>query len=136
MSHWALEAISCSTFREARALLPDASLSLIFCEDRLADGTYHDLLRALSKPLRTRFVVISATPDVDDIYNEAMASGAFDVIASPCRRSDIQWMVIRAIQEETRRGGNRRHSRPAGKRADGPHSEGGNHAGAEAPERG
>ena len=82
--------------------MPDATLSLIFCEDKLADGTYLDLLDTLGKPLKTRLVVISQTPDVNEKYNEAIELGAFDVIASPCQPSDVQWMLVRAIQEETK----------------------------------
>lgn len=107
MSHWHLEPVCCSSLQDARQVLPDDSLSLIFCEETLADGTYRDLLRG-SRPLKTRFVVISPVPEVDETYEEAMQLGAFDMIASPCRKSDVQWMMIRAIQEEARRGGARR----------------------------
>lgn len=55
---------------------------------------------------------MSSTPELDDKYEEAMRLGAFEMIASPCRKSDIQWIVIRAMQEESRRGGNRRRSTP------------------------
>jgi len=102
MTHWAMEPVCCSSLHEARGLLPDPTLSLIFCEDKLADGTYLDLLHTLGKPLKTPLVVISQTPDVNEKYNEAIEVGAFDVIASPCQASDVQWMLVRAIQEEAR----------------------------------
>ena len=86
--------------------MPDETLSLIFCEDTLSDGTYRDILRSPGKAIKTRLVVISEVSD-DQKYNEAKQLGAFDVISSPCRRSDIQWMVIRAIQEESRHSGAR-----------------------------
>ena len=97
-----MEPVCCCTLREARGLLPDATLSLIFCEDTLTDGSYLDLFNILGKPLKTRLVVISAMSHVDEKYKAAIASGAFDMIASPCRPSDVQWMVVRAIQEEAR----------------------------------
>lgn len=98
-----MEPVYCSSLQEALGALPDATLSLIFCEDKLEDGTYVDLLRTLGKPMKTRVVVISQAED-DEKYNEAIELGAFDVISSPCRPSDVQWMVIRAIQEESRHG--------------------------------
>jgi DNA-binding NtrC family response regulator len=134
MSPWGLEPICCSSLREARALLPDDSLSLIFCEEKLADGTYGDLLRGSGNPLRTRFVVISSAAELEQIYDEALNLGAFDIIASPCRKSDVQWMVIRAIQEETRRGGNKRRSQTEDIHAHDLHSERNNHAGKETSE--
>lgn len=111
MNHWSIEAVPCSGLREARALLPTARPSLIFCEEDLPDGTYRDLLQDVSKGARTRVVVISADAELDAHYNEALALGAFDMIASPCRRSDVQWIAIRAMQEELRRSGGRRRTR-------------------------
>ncbi len=108
MSHWSIEAVPCNGVREARTLLSSARPSLIFCEEDLPDGTYRELLHDLSKATRTRLVVISAAAERDEHYNEALALGAFDMIASPCRRSDVQWIAIRAMQDELRRTGGRR----------------------------
>jgi DNA-binding NtrC family response regulator len=91
-------------------MMASSGFSLVFCEDRLSDGTYRDLLGSTARPAKSRFVVLSTSPEIDDKYEEAMRLGAFEMIASPCRKSDIQWIVIRAMQEESRRGGNRRRS--------------------------
>jgi DNA-binding NtrC family response regulator len=112
MAQWALETTSCSSVHEARPTLTNSGFSLIFCEDQLTDGTYQDLLGPTVKPGKSRFVVLSPTPEADDKYEEAMRLGAFEMIASPCRKSDIQWIVIRAMQEESRRGGSRRRATP------------------------
>ena len=79
---------------------------------------------------------MSSTPELDDKYDEAMRLGAFEMIASPCRKSDIQWIVIRAMQEESRRGGNRRRS--ASHEDSGPEGAavGTNHQGQQTPEGG
>lgn len=107
MNQWAMEAISCTSVQEARVLLPDPTFSLIFCEDTLPDGTYLDLLNVMGRPLKTRMVLISPSSQVEEKYQEAVNSGVFDVIASPCRTSDVQWVLIRAIQEESRHAGRR-----------------------------
>jgi len=111
MSHWSIEAVPCSGVREARTLLPSARPSLIFCEEDLPDGTYRELLNDVSKTAKTRVVVISASAEQDAHYNEALELGAFDMIASPCRRSDVQWIAIRAMQDELRRSGGRRRTK-------------------------
>jgi DNA-binding NtrC family response regulator len=103
MSQWVLEPICCASLQEARMVLVDAAPSLIFCDHQLPDGTYQDLLRMLDKMGKNRLVVITPTAD-DDKYEEAVALGAFDVIVSPCRRSDVQWIAIRAMQEDRREG--------------------------------
>jgi DNA-binding NtrC family response regulator len=113
MSHWSMDPVCCSGVQEAYSLLPEASPSLIFCEETLVDGTYRDLLREISKFLKSRFVVISPTADLDQNYNEAIALGAFDMIASPCRRSDVQWIAIRAMHEDARRTASKRRPRPS-----------------------
>jgi DNA-binding NtrC family response regulator len=110
MNQWALEAVRCSSLQEARGLLPDSTFSLIFCEETLVDGTYRDVLNIQGKALKTRVVVISPMSHVEEIYLEAMDAGAFEMIASPCRVSDVQWVVIRAIQEESRHVGRRARS--------------------------
>ncbi len=111
MNHWAMDPICCSGIQEATTLLPDASPSLIFCDETLPDGTYRDLLRDISKSLKARFVVISPAADLDANYNEAIALGAFDMIASPCRRSDVQWVAIRAMHDDARRSFSRRRTK-------------------------
>jgi DNA-binding NtrC family response regulator len=111
MNHWSMDPVCCSGVQEAFTLLPEASPSLIFCEETLTDGTYRDLLRGMGKTPRARFVVISPTADIDANYNEALSLGAFDMIASPCRRSDVQWIAIRAMHEESRRSFNKRRPR-------------------------
>jgi len=111
MSHWSIETVPCNGVREARTLLPTARPSLIFCEEDLPDGTYRELLQDVSKGARTRMVVISPDAELDTHYNEALALGAFDMIASPCRRCDVQWIAIRAMQDELRRSGGRRRTR-------------------------
>jgi DNA-binding NtrC family response regulator len=113
MSHWSIDPVCCSGLDEARNLLPDARPSLIFCDENLGDGTYRDLLRDLSKAAKARVVVMSLAPDRDDTYNEAITLGAFDMIASPCRRSDVQWIAIRAMQDEVRRSASRRRQKLA-----------------------
>ncbi len=111
MNHWSMDPVCCSSVQEASNLLPEANPSLIFCEETLPDGTYRDLLRNLNKPPKARFVVISPTADIDANYNEALSLGAFDMIASPCRRSDVQWIAIRAMHEDTRRSLSKRRPR-------------------------
>jgi DNA-binding NtrC family response regulator len=111
MSHWSMEPTCCSGIQEAMSLLPQTSPFLIFCEERLPDGTYKDLLREIGKSTKSRLVVISPNAEFDENYNEAIALGAFDMIASPSRRSDVQWIAIRAMHEDARRTASKRRPR-------------------------
>jgi DNA-binding NtrC family response regulator len=108
MGRWSIEPLCCSSIQEARQLVPLADRSLIFCEENLADGSYRDLLPDLARTRRAHLVVISASSDLDQVFREASALGAFEAIASPCTPTDVQWVAIRALQGSERRAGHRR----------------------------
>jgi DNA-binding NtrC family response regulator len=110
MNRWSIEPLFCSGIKEVGGLLPRAGRTLIFCEEQLSDGDYRDLLRDLGRTRRALLVVISATGDLDQVYREAAALGAFEAIASPCTPADVQWIAIRALQDARRRPGYRTHA--------------------------
>jgi DNA-binding NtrC family response regulator len=95
---WMIDAIVCSSLQESRAVLSKQGVAAVFCEDRLTDGTYRDLLPIVPKvPV---IVMISDGKD-ESADREAIALGALDVIGSPCSRQDVQWMIIRTIQDRS-----------------------------------
>jgi DNA-binding NtrC family response regulator len=95
-----IDPVQLSTLGECRELLAHKRPGLVFCDARLADGTYQDLLAGYpvsdNKP---RAVITSRTADWDE-FKEAMRYGAFDVISAPCRRSEVEWMVVQAKRAE------------------------------------
>jgi DNA-binding NtrC family response regulator len=95
-----IEPIITPTVRESVELLAAENVLLVFCDDTLADGTYRDLLNASREAhLRTKIVVTSRSADWGE-FLEATHLGAFDVIASPCRPTDVDWMIIQAQRDE------------------------------------
>ena len=75
---------------------------MVLCEAKLPDGTYQDVLQLLTHKLgRTRVIVISES-DFEECYSEAIRQGVFDVIATPCRRTDVQWIIMHAVQGHPR----------------------------------
>lgn len=98
-----LDPISISSFAECREVMERESVGLVFCDRHLADGDYRDVLGASRcAPGKVRVVVTSKHADWDE-YLEAMRLGAFDVIAAPCRPTDVEWMVIQAKRDERNR---------------------------------
>ena len=97
---WMFETVACTSIQESRNLLDKQDFALIFCEERGADGTYRDLL-SVARTRRVPVAVMISDTNQDFVFREAMALGAFDVVASPCSRKDVQWMVIRATQKES-----------------------------------
>jgi DNA-binding NtrC family response regulator len=96
-----IEPITTPTVRECLEILASENVQLVFCDSILTDGTYRDLLNALrTAHLRAKIVVTSHCADWDE-FLEATHLGAFDVIASPCRPTDVDWMIIQAQRDET-----------------------------------
>jgi len=91
------------TIKEAREALSKQNVLLIFCDNRLADGTYEDLLKAArAAGSRCRIVVTGLESDQFDAlgYCKARELGAFDVLRKSYGRLDLAWVVICAIRDE------------------------------------
>ncbi len=43
-------------------------------------------------------VVVLAQAYSEDSYRQAIELGAFDVISAPYRRTDVQWIIMQAVQ--------------------------------------
>ena len=91
------------TIRDARELLGSRSLSMVFCEERLSDGSYCDLLRdnRATWP-ETGFVVLLCTGEREE-YLQAMRLGAQEVLRSPLRPTDVDLVLIQAMKESDRK---------------------------------
>ena len=113
------DAICVSRASEGKEVLETQKVELIFCDRRLTDGGYRDVVAAARTTQgKVRVVVTSRLADWDE-YLEALHYGAFDLIASPCRPTDVLWTILRARREElepvslaaaTFRSGAHRHS--------------------------
>lgn len=95
---WMIETIACSSVQESHALLSKPGLAIIFCADHLQDGTYRDVLSIAPK---APVVVMISDVKSDGARREAIELGALDVVASPCSRKDVQWMIIRGTQDRS-----------------------------------
>ena len=95
-----VDPVCTSTVMECRNVLVNETVGLVFCDRKLADGNYSDLIAAgRSVNSRARFVVTSPQADWDEFF-EAMRFGAFDVITVPCRPKDVEWMIIQARRDD------------------------------------
>lgn len=103
VSTWKLESIAAGNLSEARKVLQEQAVSLVFCEDTLPDGSYRDLLRMITASGSRTLVVVMLREEQQ--YAEALQLGAFDVIPFRYRPSDIRWLIFHAIRhvQESRR---------------------------------
>jgi DNA-binding NtrC family response regulator len=88
---------------QACRVLAQEKVLLIFCGDRLIDGTYEDLLKA-AKNVRSqaRIVVTGVESDQFDPlgYCKARELGAYDVLRKSYGIKDLEWVVICAMRDE------------------------------------
>ena len=99
-----LHTIEASGLRESLERLPTQDVGLVFCERRLADGSYRELVNVTRTMTRKVPVIVTSRLADWDEYLEALRNGAFDLIASPCRPNDVFWalrQVERGEQEES-----------------------------------
>lgn len=101
LERWGMDVICCSTVAEAREVLGREPLSLVFCEEWLRDGTYHDLLGA-AKASDVRCVVVYGPGAFEDVSfkSKALREGAYAVIGSGADAVDIEWIASRAVHKD------------------------------------
>jgi len=85
---------------EAEEVLSRQSVALVFCDDRLTDGSYRDLLQTLRAWKKAPNIVVTTRVGEWNEYLEALGLGAFDMIQYPYRSTDVELNVIRAMRGE------------------------------------
>ena len=105
---WSLEVCWCPTLLNARRGLRRGNHALVLCDAELPDGTYQDVIKLLAPELdQFRVIVLSESPS-EDCYHQAIGMGAFDVISTPCGRTDVQWIIMQALQSHPATAGRRK----------------------------
>lgn len=98
-----LSLVRFQSIEQACQALAEENVLLIFCENRLIDGTYEDLLRA-AKNVTSQARIVVAGLDADQFdalgYSRARHLGAFDVLRKPYGIRDLEWVVICALRDE------------------------------------
>jgi len=85
---------------QAIEVLSSSSIDLIFCEERVTDGFYHELLSAVHRHnLMIRFVLMLCTGKWEECI-EAMRLGVADVLQCPLEPSDINLTLVRTMRDK------------------------------------
>jgi DNA-binding NtrC family response regulator len=97
------ETVCASGVSECREVIATRNITVVLCDRRLTDGSYRDLLAALGCAKdKVRVIVVSRLADWGE-YLEVLHHGGFDLIASPCRPTELLGAIIRARGEEHER---------------------------------
>jgi DNA-binding NtrC family response regulator len=87
-----------ATLAEAKGVLSRQEIALVFCDDRLTDGSYRDLLHTLRTWEKAPHIVVTTRTGEWKDYLEAIRLGAFDMIPCPYRPIDVELNVIRVMR--------------------------------------
>lgn len=99
------ETICASRVSDCQSAVQNQKISLVFCDRRLSDGTYREVISATRvAKQKVRVVVTSRLADWDE-YLDALHHGAFDLISSPCQPTDVLWAIIQARREDQEHAG-------------------------------
>jgi ActR/RegA family two-component response regulator len=98
-----IDPICAITVKQYRDLMSKQALDLVFCDCKLPDGDYRDVINAARLAgSQARIVVTSRLASWPE-FLEAMRAGAFDVISTPCRYKDVEWVMIQAARDDRKR---------------------------------
>ena len=86
-----------ATVAEAEDVLSRQRVALVFCDDRLTDGTYRDLLSGPRTCGNAPYLVVTTRTGEWKEYLEAAGLGAFDMIQYPYRPAEIELNVLRTM---------------------------------------
>jgi DNA-binding NtrC family response regulator len=101
-SPWHLDLLSCCSLKAAQEILARQPVFLAFCEDRLPDGSYHELLAASkhTTPISRLVVVFKAPNNYEMRATAAVERGAFATIGPFSDDIEVESVLIRAIRDD------------------------------------
>ena len=94
-----LNVISCNALSQVAEVLSHQAVDLIFCDERLTDGSYRDLLAIKDEALRRPQVVITIRTDDWKEYVDKMHPGVYDAVRRPWQPTDVELVVLHAMHE-------------------------------------
>lgn len=96
-----IDSYSAATIQQAKEALSLRPFSIVFCEERLFDGAYVDLLRDVQSASEdAQFVVMLCTGEWKE-YQEALRLGAEEVLRCPLQPTDIDLALIHAMRRHS-----------------------------------
>ena len=85
---------------EAQETLEQHEIAVVVCDERVSDGTYHDVLAlTLDGKSRTQFILLLCTGGQDE-YSEAMRLGVTYVVRPPLHPTDVELALLHALRHK------------------------------------
>jgi len=97
LGHCGLMPVLCSSLKEARSLLAHESIRLVFCGDLLTDGSFRDMLQAISNSRSGLPLIVFSSLHDWKLHFEALQLGAFDCVGPTLPEKQIEGIVDNAL---------------------------------------
>jgi DNA-binding NtrC family response regulator len=85
------------TLNDAKALLTREETAVAFVQPKFSKGSFWEVLRDADAIASGVPVIVCSEFYDKDLYIEVMSLGAFDYLAFPYRREDVEWVVNNAV---------------------------------------
>src|SRR3954452_2644684 len=87
--HTAWEFRGAHSLREASLKLVEGAAPIVLCEDKLPDGTWHDLYAFLESLNNKHYLIVTSQHADDRLWAEVLTLGAYDVLAKPFLAKEV-----------------------------------------------
>jgi DNA-binding NtrC family response regulator len=94
-----LKPVLAASVEKSRGILAHRPVRLAFCDDELPDGSVGSVLEEIHQSAKRVPVIVISRLENWDEYLRAMRQGAFDYISSPVRRSEVEQVIRRVLDE-------------------------------------
>jgi len=85
---------------EAEETFEDHEIDVVVCDERVSDGTYHDVLAlTIDRKPKIQFIVLLCSGGQEE-YCEAIRLGVTDVVRPPLHPTDIELALIHALRQK------------------------------------
>ena len=85
---------------EAEETFEEHEIDVVVCDERVSDGTYHDVLAlTMNKEPKIQFILLLSNAGQEE-YSEAIRLGVTDVVRPPLHPTDIELALIHALRQK------------------------------------
>lgn len=95
-----LDIYTVGNVEEAEETLEEHEIDVVVCDERVSDGTYHDVLAlTMDREPKIQFILLLSTGGQEE-YSEAVRLGVTDVVRPPLHPTDIELALIHALRQK------------------------------------
>jgi len=92
-----LQPLISDSLEEIETLLTEEETVMVFCQLKLGSNSFQEVLKAADNSRAKVPVIVCSESYDEDLYIDVMSLGAFEYLAFPHSREDVEWVVNNAM---------------------------------------